>query len=123
MSILEEVTIYYFPMNLIKIEKINLNISVFESEFPCFITTEEECYKEAKKQGFKIGSSSTNTPFASTGYSTKTCYGFSSGKYGVAAFFGLGGTLKDYVTYAYEGSNWKALYKQCLAAGTTILPF
>ena len=97
----------------------NLNIVVFESEFPCFITTEEECYKESKKQGFQLGSSATNNPFASTGYSTKGCYGYSSGAYANKAFFGDGGSLEDYISDASS----KTLYKQCLAAGTTILPF
>ena len=101
----------------------NLNIAVFESEFPCFITTEEECYKESKKRGFNLGKSSSNDPFASTGYSTKGCYGYSSGKYAKSAFFGLGGSFADFITDAYEDSDSKTLYKQCLAAGITILPF
>lgn len=100
-----------------------LIIAVFESEFPCFITTEEECYKESKKQGFNIGSPSTNDEFASPSRNTKSCYAYSSGKYAKSAFFALGASLKDYITGAYESGTSKTLYKQCLAAGTTFLQF
>ena len=110
---------YIIPNKINCYRKININIAVFESEFPCFITTEEECYKESKKQGFELGSSATNDPFASTSHSTKGCYGYSSGKYAMKAFFGLGGSLEDCVS---DASSY-TLYKQCLAAGTTFLPF
>ena len=101
-----------------------LPISVFESEFSCFIYNADECYEEAKKQGFEPGDSTTTpiTPFKSTYYSNKLCYAFDSSfpQHKNKAFFGLGGTLKDVLNSVCKSEkDCVTLYKPCLRAGKT----